>query len=58
VDPDELAADLAYAGFTDVRIVEAIEETQHDHGSPLVVLGCLVGKGGEPTPCWSARSAR
>lgn len=27
-----------------------IEETQHAHGLPLVVLGRLVCKGGEPTP--------
>jgi hypothetical protein len=32
VDPDELAADLAHAGLTDVRVVKAIEETQHAHG--------------------------
>jgi hypothetical protein len=57
VDPDELAADLACAGFTDVRVVEAIEETQHAHGLPLVVLGCLMCKGERPR-CWSARSAR
>ena len=32
VKPDELAADLAPAGFSSVRLVEAIEETQHAHG--------------------------
>jgi hypothetical protein len=50
VNPDELAADLTHAGFSSVRVVEAIEETQHAHGWPLGVLGCLLCKGGEPTP--------
>jgi hypothetical protein len=45
VDLDELAADLARAGFSSVRVVEAIEETQHAHGWPLVLLGCLVRRG-------------
>lgn len=50
VDPDQLAEDLAHAGFTDVRIRESIEDTEHTHGSPLVVLTCLVCKGGDETP--------
>jgi hypothetical protein len=50
VDPDQLAEDLAHAGFTDVRVVEAIEDTDHDHGAPLVVLTCPVCKGGNETP--------
>jgi hypothetical protein len=45
VDLEELAADVAHAGFSSLRVVEAIEETQHAHGWPLVVLGCLVRKG-------------
>jgi hypothetical protein len=32
VNPDELAADLAHAGCSSVRVVEAIEETQHADG--------------------------
>ena len=50
VDLDQLPEDLAHAGFTDIRIRESIEETEHAHGSPLVVLACLVCKDGDETP--------
>ena len=32
VDLEELAADVAHAGFSSLRVVEAIEETQHADG--------------------------
>ena len=48
MDLEELAADVAHAGFSSLRVVEAIEETQHADGWPLLVLGCLVGKGERP----------